>query len=234
MRRIVVALSLVSKDGNRRRDRWARRTPLLCTITCAIGLIIASALPKHDPGWGSPIPLNPAFFETGVTGADVAGFIEEPIGEADFARLILDATTESAGSDTCLVYAWRSDIGMTFTYMSGGWPQSIVHRSAREQQGFVASSRPTTRFNWGQHRVSMAVRWEGLLWRTENTSVSLVQAAPVALGLGVLWIATGFGVWLVGWTVRRRTAKRINRGLCVQCGYDLSGPTRGEETSTRT
>ncbi|MCH7791745.1 MAG: hypothetical protein IID31_05645 [Planctomycetes bacterium] len=224
LRWLVFVLRIASRDRPRKRDRLAHRAPVLCVVACAIGVTIASLRPRIDPGYAFPSTLNPAWSNTGVTAADVAQLAEKPMGEAILAQAILDATSGVASTPgTYLAFGWRSEIGTIHTYESGGWPASLVHKSVGEQQDFEASGRPEISLKFRRASVAAVVRWSGTRERNARYSVSFHSAASLALGLCAVWIATGLGAWLVGWTVRRRTAQRLARGWCVQCGYNLSG-----------
>ncbi|MCH7791907.1 MAG: hypothetical protein IID31_06475 [Planctomycetes bacterium] len=234
LRRIVFLLRVASRDGLRKRDRLARRAPVLCVVACAIGVTIASLRPQIDPGYAYPSLVNPVWSNTGVTAADVAQLAKEPTGEAVLAQAILDATPgEASTPDTCLAFGWRSEIGTTHTDGAGGWPGPLVHRNVGEQQSFEALGRPEVSLTFRRASVSAIVHWSGPRERTAYYTLSSHSTASLALGLCAVWIATGLGVWLVGWTVRRRTARRLARGWCVQCGYDLKGLTGAAEATTR-
>ena len=229
LRWLVFLLRVASRDGRRRRDRLARRAPVLCIAACAIGVTIASLRPQFDPGWASPRPANPACSDTGVTGADFVRFAKDPEGEAALARAILDATPDANVSpDACLAYGWASNISITLT----SWGSELLGASVQEQQGFEASGRPVISLERRNTTLLARVHWRGTRERMAYYSFSYGKATTLALELCALWIATGLVVWLIGWTVRRRTARRLARGWCVQCGYDLRGLTGDGEDGT--
>ena len=99
----------------------------------------------------------------------------------------------------------------------------LLGASVQEQQGFEASGWPVISLERQNSTLFARVHWRGTRERMAYYGFSYGKATTLALELCALWIATGLGVWLTGWTVRRRTAKRLTRGSCVQCGYDLKG-----------
>ena len=221
LRWLVFLLRVASRDGLRRRDRLARRAPVLCVVVCAIGVTIASLRPQAFPGWASPVPRNPACSDTGITLADTIQFAKEPGGEAAFARAILDATPEAASNpDACLAFAWGSKVSLTST----GWAIGrLLWGTVLEHQGVQASGPRAISFKRDRASVIATVRWRETDGRMAMYSFSYGRAATLVLELCAAWIAAGLCVWPIGWTVRRRTIRRLARGWCVRCGYDLKG-----------
>ena len=235
LRWIAFAIRIAQRHEKRVRDRLARRLPLLCVLACAIGVTVASLLPRFDPGVAFPIPWNPGASYPGLFAADIARLIQEPAGESILARRILDATSDvPSTSDACLVFGWRSDFGFSGTNASGGWPVGAVSHIVTEQEGVASAGKPAFSLNFRRTHVEIIARSSGDRQRIVRYRFPFDLAARLVLGLCAVWITTGFGVWVCGWTVRKRTTRRIERGWCVQCGYDLSGLRRDEDDSTQT
>ena len=231
LRWLVFLLRVASRNGLRRRDRLARRAPVLCIVVCGIGVTIASLRPQANPGWASPRPMNPACSDTGVTVADVLQFAKDPGGEAALARAILNATPEAISNpDACLAFAWGSRISLTSTHWVLG---RLVWGTVLENQGVEASGPRTITFEREKTSVIATVRWRETDGQMAMYSFSYGRAATLVLELCAAWIAAGLGVWPIGWMVRLRTARRLARGWCVQCEYDLKGLMGDAEAATR-
>ena len=234
LRRGLLAMRLARRDGRRVWDRLAYRLPLVCLIVSALGVTAASVWPRFDPGWSEAMPAGLVWSDTGLTATDIMGLAEGEGGESALARAILDAAGSNASaSDACLLYGFQSEIGFMYSMQSGGWPRSFINRYFNEQEGFTRSGRPTRSLDCSSNWLSAVVRWKGPLERVEYTSFSMHRAAVLALGLFAVWSAAGLSVWLTGWWIRRRTARRLARGWCVQCGYDLKGLRGNGENLTR-
>ena len=235
LRWLAIAAHFARKGGRRTRDRLACRGPVVCMVLGAVGVITASTVPRVDPGYVYPSNFALALSPTGTFTSDIAQFARTLRGEAALARVILDATASTTASpDECLAFGVRGDIGIEQSYKRGGWPMGLVHITTTEQQGFTATGAPAVSLKLRQSVVQAVVLWDGTRQRISYYNFSYARCSHIALGLMAMWIGTGMGVWLTGWWVRRRTARRIERGLCVQCGYDLSGLRRDEDDSTQT
>ncbi|MCH7793335.1 MAG: hypothetical protein IID31_13770 [Planctomycetes bacterium] len=80
--------------------------------------------------------------------------------------------------------------------------------------------------------LKVVVRRSNPRYALANYWLSRSRAALLVLGLCGVWVGAGLIVGVVRWRVRRRTARRLQRGWCVRCGYDLRGLRRAPGAST--
>lgn len=221
LRWLVFLFRVAGRDGNRRRDRMVLRMPVICVVACAIGVTIASLWPQVRPSWAYPVPANPACADTGVTLTDLVRFGEESGGEAALAHAVLDATASAASSpESCLAFAWGTKTSITST----GWAVGrLLSGTVLEQQGAEASGRRIVSFEHENGSISVWVRWSGTERCVALYRFAYGKATTLLLELCAVWIGAGLCVWPIGYISRRRTKRRLGRGWCVVCGYDLGG-----------
>ena len=224
LRWLAIAVHLCRRDGDRLRDRMFRRSSVLFALFSAVLVVALSAIPRIDPGYAFTANLFLPLTPTGTFTSDLAAFASMPDGEAALARVILDATADTDVSDEeCLAIGIKGEIGIEQSSQGGGWPNGLLYIRKAEQTGFETTDAPSLSLTWHHSSVEATAFWSGPRQRGSYHTIKYDRGSHIALGLMGVWIGTGFGIWLTGWWVRRRTARRIERGWCVQCGYDLSG-----------
>ena len=222
----LVVTRVAAHDSTRVRDTVTRRVPILCAAACAIGVAAASFQPFRSPDYIRPTTTPTPCVKTGLTVADLARLSTEPNGDAVVAIAILEAIgEETTHTSDSLVFGFTSDAGETLVYGDGGWPEGHMF-AFTEQVGRTdgnRQSRPRITLMRGGYSLKVVVRWGDPLERYDAHDISLVSMALIGFGLYAAWWSAGVAVWFIGWRVRQRAARRVARGWCARCGYDLSG-----------
>ena len=226
LRAVLIVFHVAAKDGTRRRDRLIRRVPLLCALLCIIGITLASLQEARYPKQIFPKITGVTSAALNLTTVDIARLADAPSGESEFARTVLDATAElPANPDDTLAIGWSSDQGMTVQEGRGGWLDLMMYTHFWNTQAVDNGRTGWPHISIRRHTTELDIllRWGDPLARLEDYSLAMYPASKLLLSLFAAWWTPGAAAMLAHWWVRRRAAKRVARGWCSRCGYDLSG-----------
>ncbi|MCH8271171.1 MAG: hypothetical protein IH985_08195 [Planctomycetes bacterium] len=226
VRSVLIVSRFAQKSGRRLRDRFTHRMSIICAIACTIGVSIASVQPSRYPDqiYLATSTVTPT--KTGLTNTDIVRLKSSPTGEAEIARAILDAAGGTAADpDDALVIGGSVEVAMTIVERRGGWPDYTWYQTrwTLQEPDYRQYHRARVTLSRGLAEIDILVRRGDPPVRVDDYGFLTYNVARLLLGLFAAWWAAGLAVWLIGWRVRRRTAKRVARGWCARCGYDLSG-----------
>ena len=219
-------LRLADKAKIRMRDRFTRRLPVLCAAACTVLIAIASLQPGH---YGNQFNLSTKAttpLKTGLTNRDVARLSTTPTGEAEIARAILDAAGATAADpNDVLVIGGSAQEPMTTVERRGAWPDYtwFQTRWTTEASGNGQRHPARVKLSRGYGQVTVYVSRGDPAVSATDLSVFMPTVAKLVLGLLVAWWTPGVAAMIANRWVRRRAVKRVARGWCVRCGYDLGG-----------
>jgi predicted RNA-binding Zn-ribbon protein involved in translation (DUF1610 family) len=139
-----------------------------------------------------------------------------------------DLVSECVWMGSTLGWSESTRPNRTREVASVGWPLPAMQWTTGESPG------PWTPARWKD--LTLAGAWRGGLPQPTMRALAMgderrVPVRPVPVGFAVdvaLFAAASW--WGVEWWTRARTRRRLARGACVGCGYDLQGLT-AESTS---
>ncbi len=221
LRRIVLRVTgrprpsrVLAGDIVRRRRRWTWRVALLATL----GLML---IPREEEMmWPmGPAGANFAPLDTGLTREEVNRLAATAEGRASIAREVLNAP----GDDEFIVqlmYLVPTSVGTvrhwTSAVMGDQLTLHVVHR-----QDDVRGAEPPrlTLIDRG-----VAIQLPRSAGDRSTAIVNIGAAVLEPIGVACLFVLAVFGLCgAPGWWLSRRDRRRVARGLCVGCGYDLAG-----------
>lgn len=221
LRSVARLAGITRRQGSRRRDRAARRLPMLALALAAVLIATLSSVEQRESPAPLPDPWMPPTAPTGLDTRDLLALRDEPGGNRVLARAILDAADTLRPTGDTLLLGWNSPTPFAQSQISGGWPPGFVNgiRIWRTVPGSPGPAR--IECGWDRGYLSVTRHTDSHAVRYEQLTLSLAHLAGPLL---MLWGA-GLGVGLaarVGWLrLRRRALARAAAGRCARCDYEL-------------
>jgi hypothetical protein len=214
-------------------EQWVRRfVPVGVVLAGIILIAVLSLIPHRQRDTLFNQPTAPITAPIGLCAADVSELCDRPDADAILARKILDATAglQRSGADV-LILGWSFPKPLSFTIRqrSMGWPRDLIGTydavQTRTRRGEPLAGAGYS-FTSDRNDLSIFRRWRGPPERVSRINVSLPGLCQDLLILCCAWMAAGGVPAIAGAMLRRRNLRRVARGCCVGCGYDLSGLSR--------
>jgi hypothetical protein len=210
-------------DGTRRRrSMLATWITLGVAAVCTLGLMVVPVRNELNVVYG-PGGLNLAALDTGLTRPRVTELSKTIEGRATMVASILAAP----GSDDSMLSAMYLVPALPGTREV--WSPAFLSEHV-EWERVVAEANRRRETMWLRASVDADLLVIGMPRSRGDTRASSLRVSSRVLqdlGLGCVFVLAVFGVCGgPGWWLSRRDRRRVARGLCVGCGYDLSGLRR--------
>jgi hypothetical protein len=158
--------------------------------------------------------------ETRLTVADLRAAAARPDGDRTVARAILDRSPPTS-ENTVLELGASFSSPLRSEHTSLGWPIDWLWTNTQNyDRGARSTIREPVRWHWSRGSPVMLHTWTSDGTRVKTYGVNLDGVAVLFLSL---WLPFQAGRLLVRFVAWRTVFRRLRRGLCVVCAYDLSG-----------
>jgi hypothetical protein len=200
--------------------QWVWCTALLVTL----GLMLIPR--KSEMMWpAGAAGTNSAPLDTSLTRAEVERLAATAEGRAELTRSIL-GTPGGDGYIVQLMYLVPTSVGTVRQWTSAVMGDQLTFHVVHRQDDVRGAEPP--RLTLIDRGVSLQL--PRLAGDRSTAIVNIGAAVLEPLGAACLFVLAVFGLCgAPGWWLSRRDRRRVARGLCVGCGYDLAGLRRVKE-----
>lgn len=216
--------ALLTRDAGRRR-RIGRRAALVCMGAAGAALAVVSLRAEVKTHISLRLGVRtvaPVMCSTGLTAGDVLALRQQPGGEAKLASSIQQSgAVDSASPAVALLIGIGANQRMEQRSMFTGWPPGLLAISHVEPAGSSPSRLVLRRVRVAEGGLSLMFADAAGRGVRRHVTVSLTSLFEAAALLIIVWHFAGLlSLGMRGWR-RRREARRIARGLCAGCGYEV-------------